>query len=92
MSNVIHLNQNTIGELDQVSVQVSEYSEANGGSDKGCYYAVEVLFTDDTWCVVCFESDHHTAIKRAEEEASVRGAVVLSESCWPNRKVKGGAA
>lgn len=73
----------------RVSVQISEYSEANGGRDPGdrTLYAVEVLFTDGTWSTVDFYNDYSEARRIALGEAEARGADLLEESLWPTRKV-----
>ena len=71
----------------RAAVQVSEYSEDNRGSDSGTMYMVEALFPDDTWANCGFYRDLGEAKQAAEIEAKARNAVLLAESCWPNRKV-----
>ena len=71
----------------QPSIQVSEYSERNGGHDKGILYIVEALFPDGEWTQVGHHTDLDEAKKAAAHEAQVRGAVMLEESLWPNRQV-----
>ena len=70
------------------TVQVSEYSEENGGSDSGTLYAVEVLFPDGTSVYSGFYRDLPSANTAAKTEAAARGAELLSESVWPNRQVR----
>lgn len=71
----------------KVSVQVSEYSERNGGSDDGTLYAVEVLFPDGKWTNVGYHRDLANARLAAREEAAARGADILLASRWPTRQV-----
>ena len=73
--------------VKRVSVQVSEYSAANGGSDGLTFYKVEVLFPDGKWEPVFGSTSLDAARLYAATEASDRGALLLKESCWPNRKV-----
>lgn len=74
--------------VDRVSVQVSEYSEENGGASigSGTIYAVETLFPDGTWATDCHHRDLIAAKAAAERVAKNRGAVLLINSIWPNRK------
>lgn len=77
------------GTVQRVSVQVSKYSEENGGSNLGTLFLVEVLFPDGKWEVISRHKDLAEAQKAARVEAEVRDAVVLAQSFWPNRKVNG---
>lgn len=69
--------------VDRVSVQVSKYSEENGGSNSGTLYIVEVVFPDGQW----IQSSHHRVLEAAQraarEEATARGAELLTHSLWP---------
>lgn len=51
--------------VDRVTVMVSEYSEANGGSDCGTLYLVEVMFPDGKWWSV----SHHRVLAEARAAA-----------------------
>lgn len=76
--------------ISRVSVQVSEYSERNGGADRGTLYAVEVLFPDGKWSNMGYYRDLAEARRAASEEANARGAELLEISIWPTRKVQEG--
>ncbi|WP_334151610.1 hypothetical protein [Hyphomicrobium sp.] len=82
----------TEGVVSRVSVQISEYSERNGGAEEGMgtLFAVEVLFPDGKWSNVGYFKDLDEARRAAENEAAARGADMLSVSCWPNRQVQAG--
>ena len=67
----------------KVSVQVSEYSERNGGYDNGALFAVEVLFPDGKWVVMGYHKVLSAARQHAREEAEARAADLLSVSLWP---------
>lgn len=75
--------------VSRVSVQVSEYSVANGGNDSETLYTVEVLFPDGTWKI----DSHHRNLGDAWIEAACvandRGALLLPQSLWPSRQVGG---
>lgn len=94
MSNVTHIGQRPNSIVSQVSVQVSEYSEENGGTDPGTgrLFAVETLFTDGKWNPEGYHRTLPAASEHAAQVAKDRGAVLLEKSLWPNRQVKGGAA
>ncbi|MFC3628205.1 hypothetical protein ACFOM8_01960 [Paracoccus angustae] len=89
MTNVIYLTPLTDGSVPRTSVQVSEYSPENGGADAGTgrIYAVETLFADGKWAIEGHFRDLAEAHLKAGEVAIARGAVLLPESVWPNRKV-----
>ena len=93
MNNIVSFPEGSLSCVSRVSVQVSEYSEENGGSDHttGKIYAVETLFRDGTWVNEGYYRILAVAKVKQREVASARGAVVLPESIWPNRKI-GGAA
>ncbi len=73
--------------VTRVSVQVSEYSRANGGCDQGTIYAVEVLFPDGKWDLVSLHDNLADAWLAAEKEASERKALLLPETLWPSRQI-----
>lgn len=81
----------TSGTVSKVSVQVSEYSERNGGADSGTLYAVEVLFPDGKWFNMGYHRDLAEARRAASKEAKARGAELLAISKWPARQVQEGA-
>lgn len=81
--------QDDTGTVQRVSVQVSKYSEENGGSNCGTLFLVEVLFPDGKWEVISRHKDLEEAQQAARREAETRDAVVLAQSFWPNRKVNG---
>jgi len=93
MRNVIRLDNGAFDLVDRVSVQVSEYSEKNGGVDRGLptLYLVEVLFTDGTWATAGHFEDLAEARLAACMEAKNRNAKILKNSLWPSRKVTEGA-
>ncbi|OJH45197.1 hypothetical protein [Paracoccus sp. SM22M-07] len=92
MSDIIDIGTRSNSCVSRVSVQVSQYSEANGGSElgTGTLFAVETLFTDGTWLVEHWHRDLQAARDHARAVADDRGAVVLINSMWPNRQVIGG--
>tara|TARA_R110000751_G_scaffold307812_1_gene431820 strand:- start:13203 stop:13472 length:270 start_codon:yes stop_codon:yes gene_type:complete len=77
--------------VSKVSVQVSEYSERNGGADHGTLFAVEVLFPDGKWSNMGWFRDLSEARRTAENEVAARGADLLPVSLWPNRQVACGS-
>lgn len=70
-----------------VSVQVSEYSAANGGADRGTLYVVEVLFLDGKWEMTSHHRDLAEAWCEAGYEAVKRKALLLPQSMWPSRQI-----
>lgn len=70
--------------VERVSVQVSEYSQRNGGADNGCLFAVEVLFPDGKWWAVGYYKSLEEAKAAATKEAAERGADLIAVSFWPN--------
>lgn len=89
MTTIIDFPKSVLSCVSQVSVQVSKYSEENGGSDHetGTVYAVETLFPDGTWVNEGYYRLLAGADVKAQGVAIARGAVLLPESIWPNRKV-----
>lgn len=73
--------------VERVSVQVSEYSERNGGSDNGTWFIVEVLFPDGKHVWSSYHRSVEDARRAAENEAAARSADLLTVSMWPNREV-----
>ena len=84
---IIPIPKNDRAIVTKVSVQVSLYSKQNGGSDDDTVFAVEVLFPDGTWKIVETFEQLDAANAFAKSEAHSRGADLLPESRWPNRKV-----
>lgn len=84
---VVEISKSKNACVSKVSVQVSEYSEANGGADNGTLYVVEVLFPDGTWVMTSHHKSLADAVDDAKSEAEKRDALLLTESMWPNRKV-----
>lgn len=85
--NLLKIPQSEHSCVSQVSIQVSEYSEANGGTDAGCIYAVEVLFPDGTWANAGHSRDLKLARAKAASEAVKRNAIVLPQSLWLTRQI-----
>lgn len=88
---IVNLFEDAPGIVSKVSVHVSEYSEANGGSDKGTLYAVEVLFPDGKSAYIGFYKDLAEAWRIAGREAVARRADLLPHSLWKDRQVTVGA-
>ena len=72
------------------TVAISEYSEKNGGCDDGTLFGVEVLYPDGTYDNMGFFRDLSEAKSIAAIEVKVRGAALMEQSPWPNRKVTAG--
>lgn len=91
MRNVIDIPSNSLSVVSRASVQVSKYSEENGGADRatGTVFAVETLFPDGTWVNEGYYRLLAVAKVKARRIADARGAVVLVDSIWPNRKIGG---
>lgn len=91
---IVDLFSGDVCGITRATVQVSKYSEENGGSDSGTLYIVEVLFPDGKWNSAGHFRDLGEARAAAAIEAEARDAELLTESRWPNRKVgsDGGAA
>lgn len=94
MTNVVSFPGAASGCVNQVSVQVSEYSEKNGGVDPGArtLFPVEVLFIDGTWVIAGHFYTLSDAKLAASKEAEKRNAVLLEKSLWPTRQVTGDSA
>ncbi|MDH4541076.1 MULTISPECIES: hypothetical protein [Sulfitobacter] len=90
MTNVVRFPGTASGRVSQVSVQVSMYSEKNGGVDPGerALYPVEVLFPDGTWEIASHFYTLADAKLAASLEAEKRDAVLLEKSFWPTRQVE----
>lgn len=73
--------------VKKVSVQVSERNEAQGTSEDGTFYVVEVLFPDGTWQPMGYHRDLKEARLAAQLEACARGADLLPRSLWPNGQI-----
>lgn len=74
--------------VKEVSVQVSEYSARNGGSEDGStVYFVEILYLDGTWDVSGWYRDLNEAKEAAKLQAVLLDVKLLSQSIWPNRQV-----
>lgn len=91
MSSVISLPKSNLACVSHVSVQISEYSPDNGGSDRrtGKVFAVETLFRDGTWNNEGYFRVLAVAKVKAKEVARARGAILLDQSIWPNRQIGG---
>lgn len=89
MGDTIRLPLGREAVVEQVSVHVAEYSSENGGRDAGeqTIYVVEVLFPDGTWTSSDHSTEYGEACSYAVDEAKQRGAVVLDQCAWPNRRV-----
>lgn len=79
--------------VTEVSVQVSEYSARNGGSDDGStLYLVEILYLDGTYDVSNWYRDLSEAREAAKLQAVLLDVRLLSQSIWPTRQVHEGRA
>ena len=89
MRGITEIPLNPLSCVSRVSVQVSKYSEENGGSDRstGTLFAVETVFPDGTWKNEGYFRILAVAKAKARQVSEKRGAVVLVDSMWPNRKI-----